>query len=284
MSYEPMNTAPRDGSPVLLKPRAGSGLKHPFVGRFHTGSEDWGFAAPVGFGGITDEWLDGWMALPPDGVTAAPERAVVAQDVQASGDPGAWTCGACGFRGFWHGGPHCMPGPHGLPRIPGTSGVPLKASEFESVKAAKQATAKKLAFFNSMVEAADARCACGANLYVDAQGKPRTKLSDVRGLLRPDQVLPGEPDERALTQREVDAIYALRHAVDWIGTAPHGDNCFVSSHYTGDPGNRCNCGKDSAEQAVHDALGGYPEAMDADGEPLEVSVSAGLNAPRGGQQ
>lgn len=71
MSYEPMNTAPRDGSPVLLKPRAGSGLKHPFVGRFHTGSEDWGFAAPVGFGGITDEWLDGWMALPTDGVIAS---------------------------------------------------------------------------------------------------------------------------------------------------------------------------------------------------------------------
>lgn len=29
---------------------------------------------------------------------------------QPSNDPGAWTCGACGFRGFWSGGPHeCEP-------------------------------------------------------------------------------------------------------------------------------------------------------------------------------
>ncbi len=82
-----------------------------------------------------------------------------------------------------------------------------------------------------------------------------------------------------LTQREVDAIYALRHAADWIGSAPHGDNCFVSAHYEGDPGDRCNCGKDSAEQAMHDALGGYPETMDGDGEPLElVAASVGTAA------
>ena len=83
------------------------------------------------------------------------------------------------------------------------------------------------------------------------------------------------------TQREVNAIYALRHAASWIGSAPHSDNCFVSNHYEGDPGNRCNCGKDSAEQAVQDALTGYPEAMDADGEPLEVT--AGVTLPRGGE-
>lgn len=82
-----------------------------------------------------------------------------------------------------------------------------------------------------------------------------------------------------LTQREVDAIYALRHAAEWIASAPHGDNCFVSSHYEGDPGDRCNCGKDSAEQAVHEALGGYPESMDDDGEPLEVSAAPPQQSP-----
>lgn len=30
-----------------------------------------------------------------------------------------------------------------------------------------------------------------------------------------------------------------------IRAMPHGDNCFVSNHYEADPGNRCNCGKDS---------------------------------------
>jgi hypothetical protein len=40
-----------------------------FVGR-HPGitsrHEDfgWNFAAPVGYGGIPDEWLEGWMPLP----------------------------------------------------------------------------------------------------------------------------------------------------------------------------------------------------------------------------
>lgn len=84
-----------------------------------------------------------------------------------------------------------------------------------------------------------------------------------------------------LTQREVDAIYALRHAAEWIGSAPHGDNCFVSDHYEGDPGNRCNCGKDSAEQAVQNALTGYPEAMDSDGEPLELHASGVRMLERG---
>jgi Lar family restriction alleviation protein len=82
------------------------------------------------------------------------------------------------------------------------------------------------------------------------------------------------PAVRGLTQREVDAIYALRHADDWISHQPHGDNCFVSDHYPGDPGNRCNCGKDSALQAVNEALCDYPESMDDDGEPLEVAAAS----------
>lgn len=36
------------------------------------------------------------------------ERIVTGDNVQASNERGAWTCQACGFRGFWRGGPHCM--------------------------------------------------------------------------------------------------------------------------------------------------------------------------------
>lgn len=39
-----------------------------------------------------------------------PERQVIATGCTASEEPGAWTCGLCGFRGFWSGGPHCMGG------------------------------------------------------------------------------------------------------------------------------------------------------------------------------
>lgn len=38
----------------------------------------------------------------PDPLPKVPGGAV------ASDERGAWTCGACGFRGFWSGGPHCM--------------------------------------------------------------------------------------------------------------------------------------------------------------------------------
>lgn len=47
---------------------------------------------------------------------------------------------------------------------------------------------------------------------------------------------------------------ALSHAGAWIEAAPHGENCFVSSHYDGDPGSRCNCGKDSAQEAIESAM------------------------------
>lgn len=43
-----------------------------------------------------------------------------------------------------------------------------------------------------------------------------------------------------------DELLAALHAVSsWIRNIPHGENCFVSSHYDGDPGNQCNCGKES---------------------------------------
>ncbi|MFL9904725.1 hypothetical protein PQR71_42470, partial [Paraburkholderia fungorum] len=50
------------------------------------------------------------------------------------------------------------------------------------------------------------------------------------------------------------AAGALQHALDWINHQKHGDNCFLSSHYPSDPGDRCNCGKDSVMQSVETAL------------------------------
>jgi hypothetical protein len=43
----------------------------------------------------------------------------------------------------------------------------------------------------------------------------------------------------AVAARKLDA------ARGWIEDREHGDNCFVSSQYAGDPGSRCNCGKDA---------------------------------------
>lgn len=43
-----------------------------------------------------------------------PGYEVVAEDVQPSDEPGAWTCKACGFRGFWRGSTHCAVGVSGL--------------------------------------------------------------------------------------------------------------------------------------------------------------------------
>ena len=46
----------------------------------------------------------------------------------------------------------------------------------------------------------------------------------------------------------------IEHLSSFVAHAPHGDNCFVSDHYEGDPGNRCNCGKDSAGSAAISGL------------------------------
>ena len=48
-------------------------------------------------------------------------------------------------------------------------------------------------------------------------------------------------------------------ARDWIGSAPHGDNCFVSDHYEGDPGTRCNCGKEALMDALDAVIPTPPE-------------------------
>lgn len=69
-TWLPMTAAPRDGTPVLLLGAVAAqgrcdwmpGLQ--FVGRHVSDSMAWCFAAPVGMGGIPDEWLAGWMPLP----------------------------------------------------------------------------------------------------------------------------------------------------------------------------------------------------------------------------
>lgn len=64
-------------------------------------------------------------------------------------------------------------------------------------------------------------------------------------------VLDAAPPPAADAANPWDALEAAR---EWIGHAPHGDNCYVSAHYPGDPGDRCNCGKDSIESYIDDVL------------------------------
>jgi hypothetical protein len=66
------------------------------------------------------------------------------------------------------------------------------------------------------------------------------------------------------------AIDALHHALDWIAGAPHGDNCFVSKHYEGDPGDQCNCGKDSVTEAIEAVLAAAPQCPQPQANMLQV--------------
>lgn len=80
--WSPISSAPRDGTPVLIKIKSLERMlaeqrSIEFAGMVFVGSNrntimQWGFAAPVGYGGIPDDWIEGWMALP--GV-AVPESA-----------------------------------------------------------------------------------------------------------------------------------------------------------------------------------------------------------------
>ena len=52
---------------------------------------------------------------------------------------------------------------------------------------------------------------------------------------------------RRLHEVNQELVEALKTSFTWIQKSPHGDNCYVSDHHETDPGNRCNCGKDSIE-------------------------------------
>lgn len=74
--------------------------------------------------GETAMWAAAWKAAKldrkdrkEDSVSLPQGFEVVAENVVPSSDPGAWTCRACGFRGFWSGGPHCMQ-THGIRNAP----------------------------------------------------------------------------------------------------------------------------------------------------------------------
>jgi hypothetical protein len=73
MEIKPINSSPKDGTPVLLKFKSdlsqfdfrSNWEGKLFVGRNHGGSGmmGWGFAAPVGCGGFPDDCFEGWYNL-----------------------------------------------------------------------------------------------------------------------------------------------------------------------------------------------------------------------------
>lgn len=67
-------------------------------------------------------------------------------------------------------------------------------------------------------------------------------------------------------------LVALERAAEWVDHSSHGDNCYVSDHYDGDPGNRCNCGKESLLSHIADLLSATPS-------PAEQPKPAVLEAP-----
>lgn len=72
-----------------------------------------------------------------------------------------------------------------------------------------------------------------------------------------------EANYRAIARQHADArliaaapemLDAVVHAEAWISKMPHGDNCFLSDHYDGDPGASCNCGKEGLLHALQEVI------------------------------
>ncbi|WP_438381512.1 hypothetical protein ABHV46_11000 [Asaia sp. BMEF1] len=88
--WRPMGTAPKDGTPILAKtvstPETFGNIRSHWNGRFvvvqHEGITASGFdlrwrvACPVGFGGIPDEWFEGWRPVDRTANVAALEARV----------------------------------------------------------------------------------------------------------------------------------------------------------------------------------------------------------------
>jgi hypothetical protein len=77
---------------------------------------------------------------------------------------------------------------------------------------------------------------------------------------------------------ELDGL--LSCAAEWIRSSDHGDNCFVSDHYEGDPGNRCNCGKDSLLNHLESLDAAIASTSGAEPTALEDTPCPGCNGPR----
>jgi len=74
-AWQPIETAPRDSTPVLLLVKSTNHLPDgrwyhaladiQFVGFNRGDAMEWCFSAPIGQGGILDKWIAGWKPLPP---------------------------------------------------------------------------------------------------------------------------------------------------------------------------------------------------------------------------
>lgn len=72
MTWQPISTVPKYNGPVLLRfrgekdlpARAAGFADRVFVGSWAGKYSEWCFHAPVGHGGIPDEWLLEWHPIP----------------------------------------------------------------------------------------------------------------------------------------------------------------------------------------------------------------------------
>lgn len=53
---------------------------------------------------------------------------------------------------------------------------------------------------------------------------------------------------------------ALELARNFVAETPHGDDCFVSNHYEGDPGNQCRCRKEWLSGVLDEAIADADES------------------------